>query len=123
MCVLVVSPNENIASIIRGILPADQFRLVVVRPGLEFMEAVRREQPEIAVIHWVHERIDAVQMEIAVLKEVRAEVRIIALSEQSSDCDGSFLEQGVFYYMTTPPGPELARVIAAARLEISDKER
>jgi hypothetical protein len=66
------------------------------------------------VIDRIHERPDAAQMEIAFLKELRPEVRIIALSQAPSASDGWVAEQGVFYYMTVTEGGELARIIEAA---------
>ena len=66
-------------------------------------------QDQIAVIDRIHERPDAAQMEIAILKEAYPDVRIIALSEQPSARDACLVEQGVFYYLTMGVGPELIR--------------
>ncbi len=111
--VLVNSPDVAVAEALRGLLPPLEYELVISQPGLGFLKAARC-RPEIAIIDRVNERPDAAEMEVAILKEACADVRIIALSGQPSARDGQLVEQGVFYYMTMGVGPELVRLIQAA---------
>ncbi|HSE42433.1 MAG TPA: hypothetical protein VLH08_16830 [Acidobacteriota bacterium] len=121
--VLVCSPSGGIQNFVEYQLPASEFSVVAVQPGPEFVEIARREHPDIAVIDCVPHRLDAAQMEIAFLKDIRPDVRIIALSEESSVEDAKIVEQGIFYYMTAPPGRELIQVIVAAARFISERTK
>ena len=97
----------------RRLSPAD-FVVVEAQHGAHFFETARREHPEIAVIDCTPERAEASQLEIALLKDIRPEVRIIAISRRSTEEDAKVVEQGVFYYTTEPSGEELIQVIEAA---------
>lgn len=121
--VLVCSPSGGIQNFVKYQLPVSEFSVVAVQPGPEFVETARREHPDIAVIDCVPNRLDAAQMEIAFLKDTRPDVRIIVLSEESSVEDARIVEQGIFYYMTAPPGMELIQVILAAARFISDRAK
>ena len=110
--ILVISPGPRIGEILTE-APSD-FEVIDIRPGPDVVEVARREQPQIAVIDGIHERADVALMEIALLKDLQPDVQIIVLSERSSVRDARIVEQGIFYYMTAPPGQELIRVIEAA---------
>ena len=113
--ILVISPGSRIGEILNG--ARSDFEVIDIRPGPDVVEVARREQPQIAIIDGIHERAEVALLEIALLKDLRPEVQIIVLSERSSVRDARIVEQGIFYYMTAPPGRELIRVIeAAARL-------
>ena len=83
-------------------------------PGLSFMETARRIRPRVAVLDGVDERVDAAQMEIELLKELRADVRIIAISSRPSPQDAWVVERGVFFYSAAPEVAEVVRLIEAA---------
>lgn len=121
--VLVNSLDTAIGDFLKGRLSPSRFEVVPVQPGLGFIDAACRERPEIAVLDCVHERLDAVPMEVAVLKEIRPKVRIIVLSGKSSTKDASVVEQGIFYYMTVPVGPALIQVIEGAAQAIARENR
>jgi|GEM_PF-2159247 len=111
---LVNSPDPALAEFLERELDPARYRVLVARPGPDFVETVRRGRPQIAVLDRVHERPNVVQIEIAVLRDARPDVRIVALSSESSPKDADIVERGIFYYMTLPAGPELIRVIEAA---------
>lgn len=91
-----------------------KFRVVVARPGPDFVDVVRRERPEIAVLNGVDERPEEAAMEIEVLKAIQSEVRVIAISGTPTPKDAAIVELGVFYYLAGPPGTELVEVVEAA---------
>ena len=66
------------------------------------------------MIDRIHERLAAAQVEIAVLKNIRPEVRIIALSREPSKEDAQVVERGVFYYLAQDWRPVIVDVIQAA---------
>ena len=112
--VLVSSSSWSIQEFVKNQLPQSEFTVVAVQPGPVFLETVRREHPQIAVIDCVPLRLEAAQMEIAFLKDTQPDVRIIALSEESSAEDAKIVEQGLFYYMSSIAGMELIQIIEAA---------
>jgi CheY-like chemotaxis protein len=112
--VLVISPDIALGDLLRKGLPERDFQVIACGPGPAFMEAARREHPEIAVIDRVNDRPDMASMEILVLKDIRPNIRIIALSGSSSPQDARIVEHGVFFYMATPTGAEVIQVIEAA---------
>ena len=111
---LINTVDDAFASAVEAALAKSVVRPIRCRPGISFMEMARRQRPEIAVLDHVEERMDAAQMEIAVLKELRQDVRIIIVSRKPSAQDARVVESGVFFYMAEPAMPELVRVIEAA---------
>lgn len=105
--------SETLEWLQRG-LHADAFELNMVSLTENFTEAVREIRPHIAVLDRIHERQGETKQRIEILKCVRADVRIIAISEDSSIDDASVIERGVFYYMTSKDATELKRIIEAA---------
>lgn len=112
--IVVISPSASLPAALSQTLSSTQFTVVEVRPGPGVLGTVRREQPQIAVVDRIDERPEAAQLEIALLKELCPEARIIALSGESSDADAAVVEQGIFYYMAEPAVGDLVRVIQAA---------
>ncbi len=116
--VLIKSSNQETLELLRGSLPAEHFKVVILEAEASFVEVVRSERPEIAVIDCVDQSPDAAQLEIDVLKSVRPDVRIIALSENPSPNDARIVERGLFYYLANPTASDLLRVIEAAACEM-----
>lgn len=121
--VVLISPSASLAGALSRALSPDQFNVAHVKPGPAVLQAVRRERPQIAVVDGIDERPDAAQLEIALLKELCPDARIIALSGKSSDADAGVVEQGIFYYMAAPLVGELVRVIHAAERAATIKAR
>lgn len=121
--VLVISSDGAMQKFVEERLRRSEFVVVPVQPGPAFLKTVRQEHPQIAVIDCVPFRLETSQMEIALLKDIQPDVRIIALSEESSVEDAKIVEQGIFYYMTAPVGAELIQVIKAAGRSIACKTR
>ena len=113
---LVSSDEAALGDFLIAQLPATRFSVSSVRPGAAFVGAVRREHPKIAVLDLSADRTDAVLMEIATLKQMCPESRIIVTSEQSSAEDAVVIEAGVFFYLVTQrkQDRDLLRVIDAA---------
>lgn len=113
---LVSSDGAALGDFLIAQLPATRFSVSPVRPGAAFVEAVRRERPQIAVLDLSAGRNDAVLMEIATLKQTCPESRIIVISEQSSAEDAVVIEAGVFFYLVTQreQDRDLLRIIDAA---------
>ncbi len=121
--VLVDSPDAAMGEFLKDQLPRSEYRVISTRPGPAFIGAAHCELPDIAVIDRVHERPDAALMEVAVLKEVRPDIRIIVLSERSSPKDAGIVEQGIFFYMTRPEISGLVQVIEAAAKAVANKKK
>ena len=114
--VLINTCDTTLADAVTSRVRSSDLRVVAVvcQPGLSFMQVARRERPDVAVLDAVEERVDAAQMEIELLKELRQDVRIIAVSRQPSQQDAWVVERGVFFYMAAPDVGELVRVVEAA---------
>ncbi len=112
--ILINSPNEDVTRVLRSGLDPEAYWVTDVRPGPAFVRTVRGEWSDIVIIDRVHERSDAAQVEIEVVKSLRPQARIIVISGESSEKDAKIIEQGVYYYLTSGTVPELIRVIKAA---------
>ena len=114
--VLISSSDELLGEYVIDRLSPARFDVSAVRPGVAVLDAIRRQRPHIAVLDRVHERLEAAQMEIAVVKDVCPDARIIVVSEASSASDAQIVEAGVFFYLAerSSPPAELLRVIEAA---------
>jgi DNA-binding response OmpR family regulator len=112
--VLVDSPDPATAEFLQRSLKPERFQVVAVGPTASFVEVARHERPEIAVLDWVQESPEAAQLKIAVLKGIRPQVRIIAMSERPSMRDARIVEEGIFYYFGAMIGTQLVRVVEAA---------
>jgi DNA-binding response OmpR family regulator len=111
---LINTSDSALADSVRSRLRSSGIHVVVCQPGLSFMQVVRRERPDVAVLDAVEGRVDAAQMEIELLKELCQDVRIIAVSREPSQQDAWVVERGVFFYMAAPRVGELVRVVEAA---------
>lgn len=122
MHVLVVATRDELASELGALLPA-HFAVHACRPGSGFFDRARTVRPHIAVLDRFDERPAAAQIELEVLKDVRRDVRILAVSGHSTPQDASLLEGGVFYYTTEARGPQLRPVIEAAAKDIQARAK
>lgn len=116
--VLVDSTDSATATFLRGRLDPHRFRFVMLKPDADLETLARRTRPQIAVIDQIHARQEVVRARIGTLKQICPDIRVIAVSEQSSPRDGRVVEQGLFYYLALEAGPELVRVIEAAARSI-----
>lgn len=127
MRVLVVSTDQALVDFLRRDLATPEFEVLGSLPGAEFVRAVRQAPPDIAVIDRAHARRDVAEMEVALLRDLRHEARIILVSEVPSTEDGRLVEAGVFFYLSASPPlrlPELVRAAAdSIRQEASEKAR
>ncbi len=112
--VLLTSPDPDLIKLLESALSSPEFTVASTPPGSSFIQIARRERPQIAVIDRIHERAQAAQMEIAVLRDLRSDVRVIILSQEPSPGDASVVEQGVFYYLTAPSPSRIVSVVRAA---------
>ena len=117
MRVLVISPERALEDLLRRELSAGEFEVVTCRPGAQLVRAARQFRPDIAVIDRADDRRDVAEMEVALLHDLRREVRIIVVSEVPSAEDGRLVEAGLFFYLSASPPlrlPELVRAAAAS---------
>lgn len=112
--ILVNTSDAELARSLESAIHEPEFALAFSGPGAWFVRDVRRTRPQIAVIDRVHERPQAAQTEIALLKDCRPDVRIVLLSQEPSRADGALVEQGVFFYLAAPSLTTLTAVIHAA---------
>ena len=111
--VLINTSDAALANSIRSRLRASGLAVAICRPGISFMQAARRERPEVALLDAIEARVDAAQMEIEVLRDLSQDVRIIVVSRKPSERDAWVVERGVFFYMAAPELDEVVRVLEA----------
>ncbi|MGD8897153.1 MAG: hypothetical protein PVJ73_14050 [Acidobacteriota bacterium] len=114
--VLVISPAASLEALLGRRLPPGDFEVVRQAPGGGLMEAIRRVRPHIAVIDDVHARPFAVAMEVALLRDTRPEVRVIAVSTAtgSEREDAGLVELGLFFYLRAVAPVRLPDLVLAA---------
>ena len=127
MRVLVISPEPGLEEFLRRELSPADFEVLGARPGTAVLQTARGKRPEIAVVHRIDTRHEVAALELAILRDIRPDVRIILVSGVPSSEDALLLETGVFYYLAASPPlrlPELVRAAAASILrETSAKVR
>lgn len=123
--VLINSPDIEMAPALRKALGSESgmYSVSDARPGPVFVRTVRGDKTDIVVFDRVHEHPEATQVEIAIVKDIRPEARIIVISGESSEKDAKIIEQGVYYYLTSGAGPELIRVIKAAAKSLGAEQK
>jgi DNA-binding NtrC family response regulator len=121
--ILVNSPDEQMARTLQSGLDTETYFVTDVRPGPPFVRTVRGLWSDIVIIDRVHERPDAAQVEIEVVKGLRPEARIIVISGESSERDAKIIEQGVYYYLSSGTIPELIRVVKAAAKSLGVQQK
>ena len=112
--ILIISPDPTVASYLGAHLPASAFALEAVRPGADATARACREPLAVAIVDRIEQRPEAAQLEISLLKRTQPQVRVIAISRDSSHRDAGIVEQGLFYYWTGRPRPALVDLVQAA---------
>jgi hypothetical protein len=114
--VLVISPKVSLEALLSRRLPPDHFEMVRLEPGGGVVAAIRRVRPHIAAIDEVHARPVAVAMEVALLRDVRPEVRVIAVSAEAGNTreEASLVELGLFFNLRAAPPLRLPDLVVAA---------
>jgi len=120
--VLIISPEPSVEDLLRRELPPTEFEMTRLAPGAGLVSAVRLLRPDVAVIDRVHERKDAVLMEVALLRDARPDVRIIALSPGTSLEDASLVELGLFYLLQASPPVRLPELVRAAARSLRQRD-
>ena len=120
MRVLVVSPDAKLEEFLMRELPPDEFEIAGTRPGPEMVTAARRRHAHIAIVDRADSRREMAAVELAVLRDVRNDVRLIVLSGAPSPEDARLLEDGVFYYLPASPPVRLPDLVRAAARSISE---
>jgi DNA-binding response OmpR family regulator len=118
MRVLVVSTDQTLGDFLNRELPQAEFTIVPTRPGADFVRSVRQACPDVAVIDRVHARRDVAEMEVALLRDLRPEARVILVSEVPSKDDARLVEVGVFFYLSASPPLRLPELVQAAAVSI-----
>ena len=121
MRVLVISPDRTLEDYLSTQLSAAEFEVLGTRPGGNVIEIARRERPQVAVIDGADARAEAAALELAVLRDVRADVRIVVVSRMPSSEDARLVEQGVFFYLAASPPVRQPEVIQAAARAIREE--
>jgi DNA-binding response OmpR family regulator len=111
---LVVSSRAAMGAWLARSLNRERFDVRAVRPGAALLEAMRAGKPDLAVLDGIDAHPESAQLTVALLKDRYPDVRIVALSDDSSEADGEVIEQGVFCYLAGCTREELLRVIEAA---------
>jgi len=114
MRVLVISALPALEGLLAEELPQGEFEIFGVRPGAALVAAARAVRPEIAVIDEAGRRREAALLEIALLRDLCPDVRLIALSPSPSLEDAALVEAGLFYYLCASPPARLPDLVRAA---------
>jgi len=122
MRVLVVSTDGTLCDFLRRELPQAEFAVVPTAPGAEFVRSARQACPDVAVIDRVHARRDVAEVEVALLRSLRPEARIILVSEVPSRDDARLVEVGVFFYLSASPPLRLPELVRAAAESIRQEK-
>jgi DNA-binding response OmpR family regulator len=117
MKVMVIGAGSAIADWLGQQLGPRGVTVMLADPGPELIALVRAYRPDVAVLDGIHARPQLASMEVALLKDQDAGIRIIALSDESSELDAEVVEQGVFCYLGGCSREELLRVIESAARE------
>ncbi|MEX0653469.1 MAG: hypothetical protein WD534_13845 [Phycisphaeraceae bacterium] len=120
--ILIISPDTFVAAFLREHLAEERFDVQAVRPGSEATALSHHAPLHVAVVDRIEQRPEAAQLEITLLKGTHPQVRIIAISQASSDQDAEVVAQGVFYYWTGKPRSALVQLVEAAAVAASAKE-
>jgi DNA-binding response OmpR family regulator len=120
MNVLVVSAEPAMGVWLAKALGRERFFVRTVRPGAALLDALRGAQPHLAVLDGIDAHRESAQLAVALLKDRNPGVRIVALSDASSEADGEVIEQGIFCYLASCSREELLRVIEAAARDRQD---
>jgi len=112
--VMVVETGPATGHYLNVHLPRSRFEVSSCAPGKGFLAEAKATRPDIVVLDRFDERPRAAEVELELLKEIRPEVRVIAVAGESSPNDARLLEQGVFFYMAEDEGPAIVQVIEAA---------
>jgi hypothetical protein len=124
MRVLVISPDRGLEEFLRRELSPAEFGVLGSLPGAGLVHAARAVRPEIAVVHKFDDRREAAALELAILRDIRPDVRIILVSGAPSPDDAPLVESGVFYYMPASPPlrlPDVVRAAARSMREASER--
>ena len=113
---LISSDDARIVQMLKRHLPMSRFTIVEVGPDDVLSATDDSALFHIAVIDHVSSRPDTTRRQIAALKRINPLVRIIAITEQSTPADAWVIEQGLFFYLTSPVNNQLVRVVEAAAL-------
>ncbi len=121
--VLVISPETSVEDLLRRELSPADFETSRLAPGGALVTALRGVRPDIAVIDRAHALKDAVPMEVALLRDVRPGIRIIALSREASLDDADLVEPGLFYLLQATLPLRLPELVRAAARSLDLRER
>jgi len=115
-CVLLIEDDRNIVDLVRSNLVARGFSVIVSADGLDALELVKREQPDIALVDLLLPRSDGFEL----CRQLRqhSTLGIIVVSARWEETDKvRALNLGADDYLTKPFGIEelLARINATLR--------
>jgi DNA-binding response OmpR family regulator len=121
--VLVISPETAVETLLRRRLSSADFEVLRLAPGGALVEGVRRVRPDIAVIDRADSRREAVPMEVALLRDARPEVRVIAVSAGAGTGaeDGTLVELGLFFFLQASPPLRLPDLVLAAARSLGNR--
>ncbi len=99
--IIVVEDEEDIAALIRHNLEAEGYRVEVCEDGIQALEAVRREIPDLMLLDVMLPRVDGKEVCRAIRRDY--DFPIIMVSARSSEMDKVIgLEVGADDYITKP---------------------
>ncbi len=111
--ILVSSADPSLARFIDAALPGGAFEVLPSCLAKDAVEVVLDQSPDLLLFE-VDRKSGSPAETLRIIRKVRPELRIIALSSDSCPEDAEIVEVGLFYYATRPVGADLVQVIEAA---------
>ncbi len=121
MRVLVISPDRGLEGFLGRELSPAEFEVLGSQPGPAVVRAARAAPPEIAVVYRGDACREATALALALLRDLKPDVRLILVTGVPSPEDAPLLEDGVFYYMPASPPVRLPDVVRAAARSIREE--
>ena len=111
--ILVSSADPALARFVGEALPGGGFEVLPGCLPKDLVEVVLDQSPDLLLFEADRKHGSPAET-LRIVRKVRPELRIVALSSESCPEDADLVEVGLFYYATRPVGSDLIQVIQAA---------
>ncbi len=111
--VVIKSTDKELEVLLNSSLDSARYEIICDRSEFSTVKHVIDSVPDILVLE-LDPKEKMPELVISVLREVRPNLKIIALTPVSSPNDAKVIEQGIFYYLAKPLGEELVEAVRAA---------
>ena len=110
---MVKSLDKELEALLNKSLDSKRYEIICDRSKFSTVKHVIDSVPDILLLE-LDPKEQTPELVISVLRDVRPNLKIIALAPVSSPNDAKVIEQGIFYYRAKPVGEELVEAVRAA---------